>query len=171
MSVTPVKGLSGQVDIFAKITGTQQGVLKGESQAAGHVNQIEVQSFSWEVMQPTDTATGVAAGRRHYAPFVFLIYTHTASAQLMRAAMSGEHLKEVIIYCRKAGKEQQEYLVYKLGTCIISKFESGYMTDNQIIPMDRVSLVFRKFECTVKMQNPDGTLGGGFTAEDELGSH
>jgi type VI secretion system secreted protein Hcp len=164
-------GKPGLIDIFAKITGTAQGVIKGEAQDQKHKGEIQVHSFIWDVMQPIDKTSGLAGGKRNYSPFVFVMATQTASAHLIQAAITGEHLKEVLITCRKAGKEQQEYLVYKLQTCMVSKFESGYLFDNAAIPHDRVSIVFRKFECSVRSQNPDGTLGGPVMVADELGVH
>lgn len=169
--LTPRTGKAGQIDIFIKITGTHQGWIKGESADAKHKQEIQVESFFWDVKMPVDKTSGLAAGKRQYGDFVFVMHTQSASVLLMNAMVSGEHLKEIVITCRKAGKEQQEYLTYKLTTCIISKFESGYFSDDDVVPHDRVSIAFRGFECTAKAQNPDGTLGGAVMMKDDLAVH
>jgi type VI secretion system secreted protein Hcp len=72
----------------------------------------------------------------------------------------------VTLTCRKAGKEQQEYLTWKLGTALISKFETFYL-DDDVVPYDRVTFVYRTIEVEYKEQKADGTLGGGYTARDD----
>src|SRR5690348_12748047 len=41
----------GEVDLFLKVTGTKQGVIKGESQDHKHKDEIDIQSFQWGVAQ------------------------------------------------------------------------------------------------------------------------
>lgn len=160
------------VDIFIKITAQIQGVITGESLDIKHKGEIQAESFHWEIKQPVDMTSGfVAAGKRQYSFFVFRMKSQVASVKLMNAIITGEPLKEVIITCRKAGKSQQEYLVYKLNTCMVAQLESGYLEDGDIAPSDLVSLTFRKFECTAKAQNADGTLGAGVVVIDEWNVH
>jgi type VI secretion system secreted protein Hcp len=171
MSPAKTQTKTGQVDIFAKITGYSTGVVKGESFDSVHKGEIDVDSFVWSISQPFDLSSGLASGKRQYSAFTFAMRTQNASAMIMKMVMNGEHIKEMVITCRKAGKEQQEYLVYKFNECLISKVENGYQGTDQLVPADHVSVVFRKVQCTIKTQNPDGTLGGAFVAVDELGVH
>ena len=167
----PVAPKAGQVDMFVKLTGHSQGVIKGESTDHKHKGEIQIESFAWFVQQPIDTVTRLSAGKRQYTPFVFTMRTQTASINLMNMTTSGEQIKEMIVTCRKAGKEQQEYLVYTLKEGMISKFESGYLVDDQLVPHDRVSVMFRKISAQAKEQKPDGTLGGAVMFEDALEVH
>lgn len=164
----PMKAQAGQVDMFVKMTGYSQGWIKGESADHKHKGEIQIESFAWHVRQPYDNATSLASGKREYSPFVFTMRTQSASANLINMSITGEQIKEMIVTCRKAGKEQQEYLIYTIKDGMIVNFESGYLVDDQLAPHDRISVMFRRFECQVKAQNADGTLGGAVMVADDL---
>jgi type VI secretion system secreted protein Hcp len=90
-------------DTFAKI-----GDIKGESQDDKHKDEIELLSWSWGVNQ-TGTAShgsGAGAGKASFSDFNFTHYVDKASANLMKACATGEHIKEVTVTQRKAGKGQ-----------------------------------------------------------------
>ncbi len=158
----------GNIDIFMNIVGSHSGKIKGESQDAKHKGEIDVETYSYELTQPTSKHSGgLATGKRQHGPFIVTFKTQSATPLLFGCAFNGEHLKEVTIVCRKAGKEQQEYLKFTLTTVIISKIETFYL-HNDLVPRDRVTLEFRKIKVEYKEQKADGTLGGGFMAEDQL---
>src|SRR4029077_9313339 len=105
-------------DIFAKI-----GDIKGESLDAKHKDEIEVLSFSWGVTNTRATAPGGGGGGDGKATFQDLSILHKidkASPLLMRACATGMHLKEATITHRKAGKDQQDYLIVKMNDIIIT---------------------------------------------------
>jgi len=159
--------MPGQIDLFMKIVGTKSGKIKGESQDPSHKGEIEIQTYSWDVVQPISKHSGgLASGKREHGPFIVTFKTQTASPQLINCVCNGEHFKEVTLTCRKAGKEQQEYMTWKLGTAMISKFETFYL-DDDVIPFDRVTFAYRSIEVEYKEQKPDGTLGGAYTARDD----
>lgn len=163
-------GQQGNTDIFMNIVGTHSGKIKGESQDAKHKGEIDVETYSYALTQPTAKHSGgLASGKREHGPFIVTFKTQTATVQLFGCAFNGEHLKEVTIVCRKAGKEQQEYLKFVLNTAIIAKMETFYLHDD-LVPRDRVTFEFRKIKVEYKEQKPDGTLGGAFLAEDQLGN-
>src|SRR5262245_23407846 len=98
-------------DIFAKI-----GDIKGESLDDKHKGEIDVLSFSCGVDNAGSSATGGGAGVG-IASFHDLTFVHKidkASPILMQACAGGDHFKDATITHRKAGKGQQEYLIYKL---------------------------------------------------------
>ncbi|MCX7249924.1 MAG: type VI secretion system tube protein Hcp, partial [Burkholderiales bacterium] len=51
-----------QRDIFLRIEGSRQGLLRGESQDASHPGEIDVMSWSWGMDSPGD-AFGLPTGR------------------------------------------------------------------------------------------------------------
>ncbi len=90
------------VDYFLKIDGIQ-----GESQDKTHKNEIEIESFSWGATQ-TGTAShggGMGAGRVSVQDFKFVMQVNKASPKLFLVCAQGEHIKNAILTCRKAGKE------------------------------------------------------------------
>src|SRR5215213_8650303 len=99
-------------DIFAKL-----GDIKGESLDAKHKDEIEVLSWSWGVSQSGSPAHGGGggAGKASFNDFHFLHNVDKASPVLMKACATGEHIKEVTITTRKAGKSQHEFLIIKMS--------------------------------------------------------
>src|SRR5262245_47700891 len=99
------------VDTFLKI-----GTIKGESKDAKHASEIDVLSWSWGVSQTGTMAHGGGggAGKANFNDFNFMHSVDKASPNLMLACATGEHIKEGTLVSRKAGKEQQEYLIIKM---------------------------------------------------------
>ena len=59
---------------------------------------------------------------------------------------------------RKAGKGQQEYLIFKFHDLLISSYQTGG-TEEAVDPTDSVAFNFAKIEMEYKTQKPDGSLG------------
>ncbi len=150
------------VDMFLKLEGVQ-----GESQDKTHKNEIEIESFSWGAHQ-SGTAShggGMGAGRVQMQDFNFVMNVNKASPKLMLACASGEHIKSAILTCRKAGKEQQEYLKVTFTDILVSSYQtSGAGAASVDLPVDQISLNFTKVEIEYKEQKADGTLGGAIKA-------
>jgi type VI secretion system secreted protein Hcp len=81
-----------------------------------------------------------------------------ATPKLMLACASGEHIKKAELVCRKAGKEQQEYLKIVLSDVLVSSYQTGGSAGSSVVPMDQISLNFAKIEFEYKPQKADGTL-------------
>ena len=153
------------VDYFLKIDG-----IEGESQDAKHKGEIDVESWS---MGATNSGTmqfggGGGAGKVAMQDFHFVMKHNKSSPKLMLACASGEHIKKAVLTCRKAGKEQQEFLKVTLSDIIVSSFQTGGSAGSDIIPMDQISLNFAKVEKEYKEQKADGTLGGAVKAGWDL---
>ena len=149
------------VDYFLKIEG-----IPGESSDSKHKGEIEIESWSWGATQ-TGTAThggGLGAGKVAMQDFHFVMKVNKASPLLMRACASGEHIKSAILICRKAGKDQQEYLKVSFSDLMVSNYQTGGSGHSDVLPLDQISLNFTKVEIEYKEQKPDGTLGGAVKA-------
>ncbi len=145
------------VDYFLKIEG-----IPGESSDSKHKGEIEIESWSWGANQ-TGTAShggGLGAGKVAMQDFHFVMKVNKSSPLLMRACASGEHLKSAILVCRKAGKDQQEYLKVSFSDLMVSSYETGGTNAADVVPLDQIRLNFTKVEFEYKEQKPDGTLGG-----------
>jgi type VI secretion system secreted protein Hcp len=143
------------VDYFLKIDG-----VPGESTDSKHKNEIEVVAFSWGATNQAGLADGggSGAGKGQVQDFHFTMRVNKASPKLMLACIKGEHLKTATLTCRKAGKDQQEFLVYKFTDVTVSSFQTGGGSGDAT-PMDSVSLAFSKFELEYKPEKADGSLG------------
>ena len=145
------------VDYFLKLDG-----IPGEANDKTHKGEIEVESFSWGEHQ-TGTASagsGQGAGKVQMQDFHFVMTVNKASPKLMLACANGEHIKSGILTCRKAGKDQQEYLKVTFTDLLVSSFQTGGSGGANVLPLDQITLNFTKVEFEYKEQKPDGTLGG-----------
>lgn len=149
------------VDYFLKIDG-----IDGESADSKHKNDIDIESWSWGETQSGSFAGGGGggAGKVSMQDFHFVMRVNKSSPKLMEACASGEHLKKAVLICRKAGKEQQEYLKITFSDCLISSFQTGGSGGADIVPSDQISLNFAKIEYEYKEQKVDGTLSGAVKA-------
>src|SRR5512144_627235 len=126
-------------DIFAKL-----GDIKGESLDSKHKDEVEVLSYSWGVSNAGSMGYGSGGGEGK-ATFHDLSFVHMvdkASPVLMQACATGVHYKEAMITHRKAGKGQQEYLIFKMNDVIVTGVTSG--GDGDAGPSENVSLAFAK---------------------------
>ena len=143
-------------DIFAKI-----GDIKGESLDSKHKGEIEVLSWSWGLTH-AGTKSGGGGGGAGKASFHDLSFTHKidkASPVLMQACATGVHLKEATITHRKAGKGQQEFLIFKMNDLIVTAVASGDDSDGG--QLETVSLAFAKIDLEYRPQKADGSLDAG----------
>jgi type VI secretion system secreted protein Hcp len=145
------------VDYFLKIDG-----IEGESQDSKHKNEIDIESWSWGETNVGDAAHrgGMGAGKVSMQDFHFVMRVNKSTPKLMQHCASGQHVKTAVLTCRKAGKDQQEYLKIKLEDFIVSSYQTGGSRGDGVVPVDQVSLNFSKIEYEYKEQKPDGTLGG-----------
>src|SRR4051812_21918424 len=144
-------------DAFLKIEG-----IEGESADAKHKGEIQLESFSWSENQ-TGTASsggGMGAGKVSMQDIHFTKKVDKASPKLMLACADGEHIKKATLTCRKAGKDQQEFLKYILSDVLVSSYSIGASSSGDHMPMEQISMNYAKIEIEYKEQKSDGTLGG-----------
>jgi type VI secretion system secreted protein Hcp len=144
-------------DIFAKI-----GDIKGESLDDKHKGEIEVLSWSWGVTQSGSMSRGGGGGegKASFNDFNFTHHIDKASAVLMKACATGEHIKEATFTVRKAGKGQQEFLIIKMNDIIITGVAPSGAGDGAATA-EHVALQFAKVDLEYKPQKPDGSLDAG----------
>jgi type VI secretion system secreted protein Hcp len=153
------------VDYFLKVQG-----VEGESGDAKHKNEIQLESWSFGATQGGTMAFGGGGGAGKVAmqDFHFVMKTQKASPKLFLACANGEHIKNAVLTCRKAGKEQQEFLKYTFSDLLISSFQTGGTGSGDVLPMDQVSFNFAKIESEYKEQKLDGTLAGAIKMHYDL---
>jgi type VI secretion system secreted protein Hcp len=142
------------VDYFLKLTD-----IPGESTDSKHKNEIDIESWSWGETNSGSHAGGGGGGAGKVAmqDFHFTMKINKASPKLFLACATGQHIKEGLLICRKAGKEQQEYLKVKFTELLVSSYQTGGSAGD-VVPIDQISLNFAKIEITYAPQKPDGSL-------------
>jgi type VI secretion system secreted protein Hcp len=146
-----------QVDYFLKVDG-----VDGESTDDKHKGEIELESWSFGSTNAGsfNSGGGGGTGKVQMQDFHFVKKVDKSSAKLLTSCATGEHLKTATLVCRKAGKDQQEFLTIVLSPVLVSSFQTGGSAGSDVIPMDQVSLNYGKIEFKYKEQKPDGSLGG-----------
>ncbi len=145
------------VDYFLKLEG-----IDGESADHKHKGEIDLESWSWGEAQSGTHGSGGGggAGKVQMQDFHFVMKHNKARPKLMLACASGEHIKKATLTCRKAGKEQQEFLKVTLSDLLVSSYQTGGSGHSDIVPTDQISVNYSKIEFEYKEQKADGTLGG-----------
>jgi type VI secretion system secreted protein Hcp len=145
------------VDLFLKIDGIQ-----GESLDKAHKGEIELEAFSWGETNAGAGGVGAAgggAGKVQIQDLHVTAHVNKASPTLMLACATGKHLKEAVLSARKAGKGQQEFLVFKFTDLLVSSYQISGSAHVDTVPTDQISFNFGKIELEYRSQQTDGTLG------------
>ena len=152
------------VDYFLKIEG-----IEGESQDHKHKGEIDVASWSWGEMNAGSHAAGGGggAGKVSMQDFHFCMGVNKAAPKLLLACATGEHIKKATLTCRKAGKEQQEFLKYTFTDMLVSSYQTGGSGGN-VMASEQISMNYAKIEVEYKEQKADGSLGGPVKAGYDL---
>jgi type VI secretion system secreted protein Hcp len=142
-------------DMFLKIDG-----IPGESLDSKHQGEIDILSYSFGATQAGTMAFGGGggAGRVSLQDFHFVVTVNKATPKLFLACATGEYIKSAVLTCRKAGKEQQEYLKIKLGDVLVSSYQINGDGNTSPLPVDSISLNFRRIEWLYMVQNEKGQL-------------
>jgi type VI secretion system secreted protein Hcp len=153
------------VDYFLKIDG-----IDGESADKTHKGEIDLESWSWGETQTGGMAFGGGGGSGKVAmqDFHFTMKVNKATPKLIQACASGQHIKEAILTCRKAGGQQEEFLKYTFNDILLSSYQTGGSGGAEIIPTEQISFNYTKMKCEYKEQKADGTLGGAIAAGWDL---
>lgn len=152
------------VDYFLKID-----TIEGESTDKAHKAEIDVMSWSWGETQSGSAAYGGGggAGKVQMQDFHFVMKVNKASPKLFLACATGQHIPSAILTCRKAGAEQQEYMIWTFSDLLISSYQTGG-SEGQEIPVDQCSFNFSKVQFEYKEQKADGSLGSPVKAGYDL---
>ena len=140
-------------DIFLKIDG-----IKGEATDINHQNEVEVVSWSWGVSEllVSSGGGGTAGAKAKVSEFVVGKQVDKASPNLLRACLTGKHLKEVVLTQRRAGAGKANFLSITLKDVLISgvnDIDTGVAPG----PAENVAFAFAKVISQYVPQKPNGT--------------
>jgi type VI secretion system secreted protein Hcp len=143
--------------IFARI-----GTIKGESLDARHPDEIEVSSWAWGVSQSGTVAHGGGggSGKATFQDFTFTHRLDRASPVLMQACATGQHIADATITVRKAGQDQQEYLLIRVTEVLVTTVSTSVSAEADA-PVETVTLAFATVDLEYAPQKPDGSLDAG----------
>jgi len=142
-----------QVDFFMKFDG-----IEGESQDSKHKGDLDIESFSFGVSNASSVGTGggSGAGRAEFHEFSFVANLSKASPKLKLACIEGTHIKEVTLFVRKAGGEQNDFLTFKMNDVMVTHYHVGA---SELHPTEQVQLSYGEIEMEYKEQDSTGKTG------------
>jgi type VI secretion system secreted protein Hcp len=150
---------------FLKIDG-----VEGESANAAHKGEIDVESWSWGVVQTTagPPGSGGGAGRPTFQDFQFTARISKASPQIFLACAGGTHHKWATLSgARTAGKSKgADFLTYKLSDVQVTSVQHSDSEAGP--PMEQFGLNYAKFQITYRPETAAGQLGPPVTAGFDL---
>jgi type VI secretion system secreted protein Hcp len=151
-------------DAFIKLDG-----IKGEATAKKFEDAIDIYSFSWGASNPVShTGSGFGAGKVSVSSFNIMKKTDKASSPLFNACCSGQHIPKASVHLRKAGGEQNEFLVYNFGDVMVESIQWSGSSGGDDTPTESVSLAFGKVEIKYMPQDMKGSAAGGIIGSWDL---
>jgi type VI secretion system secreted protein Hcp len=143
------------IDCYLKIDG-----IEGESKHKGAENQIEVQSFDWDVTNAGSPAVGGGSGQGKAKPgmFTFAHFYDKASPTLAKSCVSGKHLANAKLTVSKSGEGQKEFLTVTMKQVTVTHVGMGGGMGGEL--HENVSLLYADIEFEYKPQDDKGALGG-----------
>jgi type VI secretion system secreted protein Hcp len=141
-------------DMFLKLSG-----IKGESQDEKHKDEIDVLSWSWGMSTGTAKVKKGTIAPQCIQDLQLTKFTDSASPQLIMNGVLGQTAREGILTMRRAGKDQQEFLVIKMTDVLVTSYQTGGSSGSEQNLIDSVTLHFSSIEGEYRQQRPDGSLG------------
>ena len=159
-------------EMFLKLDG-----IDGESLDAVHTNEIEIKNWNWTTNNPVkwDVNQGGQSSKVEVKEITINKICDKASVTLYQNCVTGKHIKNGTITCRKNdGDQKVEYLIVTLTDIMVSSVafqgDGGDPALNEI-----VALSFAEFRLDYKVQNDTGNAAGGsksfqFSVQRQKGS-
>jgi type VI secretion system secreted protein Hcp len=135
--------------------------IKGESKDEKHPDTIKLASMSFQASNTGsfgDTGGG-GSGAANLADLYLTSLVSKASPMLFKACVSGQHIDKAEIFVRKAGGDQEDFMIITLEPCLLSSYsvsEGG----GDGLPMEQFSLNFDKITYEYKTQDAKGKTSG-----------
>ncbi|HEV3094742.1 MAG TPA: type VI secretion system tube protein TssD [Solirubrobacteraceae bacterium] len=152
---------------FLKLDG-----ISGQATDKRHKGDIEVSSFSFGIHNTGahGSGGGGGAGKTSFESFTIMKTVDKASPLLFQACATGKHIKWAeLLFARKAGSKQEDYLYIKLQDVLISSVQAGGSSKGAA-PQEQVSLTFQKMQETYLNGDgkPQATLNFNLSANAKI---
>ena len=162
--------------------------IKGESTDSGHTGAIELDSFNWGSIQMStlgSATTGGGAGKVRAQDLHFRAVPSVASPLFYQYCTTGLPIKKVMLYVRKAGGKQIDYLTITLenvyvtshrinlgfdldesptdGSTVRTDIAAGSAATDNWVVWEYCSMSYNKLTFQYNAQQTDGTQGAATT--------
>src|SRR6056297_912665 len=144
------------VDMFLKFAS-----IKGDSQVAGHEDEVEVLGWSWGAHHSgtMHRGKGGGAGKLSVNDMSITKYLDQATPNLWKLCCNGKHEDEAVLTIRKAGGDSPvEYLKITLEEVLVADMQTSGSQGEEVIT-ESITLNFAKFKLEYTPQEGDGSAG------------
>jgi type VI secretion system secreted protein Hcp len=152
-------------EMFLKLDG-----IDGESLDATHGGEIEIEAWDWDTTNAVkwDVNQGGQSTKATVGEITIHKICDKASVTLYQCCVTGKHIKNGTITCRKNdGDQKVEYLIMKLTDIMVSYVHFEGEGGEQRLK-EQVKLAFAKFRMDYKVQNDTGTAQGAKSYEFDV---
>jgi type VI secretion system secreted protein Hcp len=155
------------VDIFLKLDG-----VDGESPDTQHAGEIQLDGFRLSATSPRDVETGGASGAVRMSHFGCTSKVDKATPKLFDKITKNSKIPTAVLTCRKAGKDQFEFLKITLTDVFVAKVQMvrGEGGDD-VVPQCEFDLAYGKIEAQYREQTPRGPTTGPVVFTHDLRSN
>jgi len=167
-SVKPSASAAGgrAADIFLHVQTARAGKVKGESTAPNHTDDIEVAAWQWGLTASSALGSTQATSRRSYSALTVIKRVDQSTTALMSALATNDAVKEAKLTLRRAGGDQEPFLIITLKEARITSLQHQGDADGET--RETVTFAFNKVEVEYRPQKATGQRGGSTTFTDEL---
>jgi type VI secretion system secreted protein Hcp len=136
--------------------------IQGESTRKGFEKQIELDSFHFDVENPTTigSATGGAgAGKVKFNTFTITKKTESSTPQLYQKCCMGAHFEKVILTLLKASGDKGSalpFLTFDFRTAFVTKVDWSGGKGNDETPVETITFVYGSLGVTYTPQSATG---------------
>ena len=136
-----------KADMFLRLEGKQTGVVKGESNAPDHPDEIEITDWSWG-MSGSGALGGAGAGvRTTLSEIKFGKGTDKSTTALMSVMRANEVVKKAVLTVRKAGSVPPvDYLTITIQNGRITSHSIGNLAPGSPELVESFSIAFEEIE-------------------------
>ena len=163
---TKPAGQASDVDSFLHVQTKRAGKIKGECSTTGHVDDIEVRSWSWGVAASSSIGAAAPTARRQYKHLVVVKGIDAASTALCAALVTNDEVKEAKLTLRKAGGDALDYYTMTLAQARVVTIDLH--VDEHGTPLETVAIAYTKIDVEYKRQQGTGISGASTSFSDEV---
>lgn len=158
-------------EMFLKLDG-----IEGESLDSKHSGEIEIKRWEWNTENHVkwDVNQGGQSTKVDVGHIMLDKICDKASVTLHQNCVTGKHIKNGTITCRKNDGDQKfEYLILKLTDIMVTKITFDGDGGEQLLT-EHVGLSFAEYRMDYKLQNDTGSAQGSksfqFNVQKQVGS-
>lgn len=155
-------------DMHLKLEGKSTGAIKGESNVASHIGEIEVKEWSWGMAGASSLGGAGPSARTALSELNITKGVDSASTALMSVMRNNEQVKKAVLSVRKAGGTPSiDYLTITIERGRITRYDVGTAGFDSPELVERLSIAFEKIDIAYHSQDEKGAkkAGSNFVAE------